>query len=192
MTITLGQRLGISVHRSPLLLKAGRLGLSAHPEMIALAVARGCSHYRGGSEPALDAALSKEQFSDAELAVALLSPCLPYDQRALRVGAQLLGSRANRPRSLAFLAVKERAVSVVRHLARLGKEAEPREIFWRELLAALPSPSSRWPEPAAGSMPHPSRFRSETGRTSPRNRLTLGGPLKVWLRPAERAKTVRA
>ena len=173
-----------------MLLKARRLGLVTRSEMIALAVARGCSHYQGGSEPEPDTPLSKEQFSDAELAVALLSPCLPYDQRALRVGAQILSSRANRPSSLAFLAIKERAVAAVRYLACLGKEAEPQETFWEELLAALPPPSARWPEPTAGSMPHPSRFRSETGRTNPRDRLTRGRPLKVWLRPTGKVEKV--
>ena len=47
-------------------------------------------------------------FSDEELAIALLSPCLPYNLRAVRAGAQMLGSRSNQPRRLALLACKER------------------------------------------------------------------------------------
>ena len=180
------------MHRSSLLWKARRLGLSTSSEMIALAVARGCNHYQGGPEPEPGKPLSREQFSDEELAIALLSPCLPYDQRALRVGAQMLGSHLNRPGPMAFLAIKERTVAALRHLACLARETDPEEPFWEELLAALPSPSARWPEPIAGSMPHPNRFRSETGRTSPRDRVTHGGPLKVWLRPEGAAGTGRA
>jgi hypothetical protein len=169
VTQTFGHRLGISEHRSPLLRKAHRLGLSTQSQLIALAVARGRRHYQDGSEAESAPPLGQEQFSDEELATALLSPCLPYDQRAIRVGAQMLGSRANRPEPLAFLAIKERTVTVVRYLARLAKESEPQEPYWKELLAALPPPSARYPEPAPEVLPHSSRFRSETGRTSPRD-----------------------
>jgi hypothetical protein len=77
-----------------------------------------------------------------------------------------------------------------RLLARLAKESEPQEPYWKELLAALPPPSARYPEPAPEVLPHSSRFRSEAGRTSPRDPRTHGGPLRVWLRPAARLSTV--
>ncbi len=182
--VTLAKRLGTTEHRSPLLRKAGTLRLHGIPELIALAVTRGCGHYRGGPEPVPVSPVPRAKFSDEELAVALLSPCLPYSPRAVRVGAEMLGARGNQPRNLAFLAVKERAETVVRYVARAGHGTEPQELFWLELLAALPPISPRSPEPPQGVMPHPSCFRSETGITHPKDSRTHGGPSVLWLRPS--------
>ena len=74
--------------------------------------------------------LARAAFSNGELAITLLSPCLPYSLRAVRVGAQMLGSRGNRPKQQALLARQERAESVVRHIATDGQQTEPRESFW--------------------------------------------------------------
>ena len=171
------------MHHSRLLRKARNAGLYGTPELIGLAVARGCRHYQGGPEPVPSAPLSHAAFSDEELTVALLSPCLPYSPRALRVGAQMLGSRNNQPRRLALLARRERAENVVRHIVAAGQLTEPHEPFWRELLAILPPvPSSRSAFPA-GVLPHPGRFRIETGLTGPSNLAALCGPQTQWLRP---------
>lgn len=178
---TLAKKLGIPLHYSLLLRKARDLGLHSASELIALAVERGCRHYEGGPETLSAAAPSRDSFSDEELAIALLSPCLPYSPRAVRVGAQMLGSSRNQPRRLAFLACKERTETVVRHIAEAGHQTEPNEPFWNELLAALP-PS---PMPPTGVLPHPSRFRSETGLTDPSDPLTRGGPQVKWLRPSK-------
>ena len=181
--ITLARKLGIAEHHSLLLRKAGDAGLHGASELIGLAVVRGCRHYQGGPEPVPIAPLSRAIFSDEELAVALLSPCLPYSPRALRVGAQMLSGLGNQPRRLALLARKERAETVVRHVAAAGRQTEPHESFWDELLAALPPASSLHSVFPAGVLPHPSRFRTETGLTDPSNPVTQGGPQTVWLRP---------
>src|SRR5213075_2678387 len=47
---TLAQKLGMTVHLSPLLHKARRLGLGQR-ELEVLVVQRGCRHYSDGSEP---------------------------------------------------------------------------------------------------------------------------------------------
>ena len=180
---TLARKLGITEHHSLLLRKAIEAGLPSVTELIGLAIARGCRHYRGGPEPILTAPPSRDVFSYEELAIALLSPCLPYSARTVRVGAQMLGSDGNQPQRIALLARKERAEIVVCHIAVAGEQTEPHEPFWQELLAALP-PSSlvRSPLPA-GILPHPSRFRVEAGLTNPLNPATRGGPQMRWLRP---------
>ena len=181
--ITLARRLGIPGHHSLLLRKAREAGLHGTAELIALAVARGCRHYRGGPEDVPTIPVTRKAFSDEELAIALLSPCWPHAPRAIRVGAQMLGSASNRPARLALLARRERAEIVVRHIAAAGRQTEPEELFWQELLAALPPDSSSRPVVPTGVLPHPSRFRSETGLTNPFGPAAGGGPRMTWLRP---------
>ena len=180
---TLAQKLGIAEHDSPLLQKARSCGLCGVPKLVGLAISRGCRHYQGGLETMSRTPTPPTDFSDEELAICLLSPALPYDQRTIRVGAQMLGSRGNRPRQLALLARAEQAESVVRYVAAAGQRTEPHEPFWCELLAALPSTADSLAI-QAGVLPHPSRFRSETGRTAPSDPVTHGGPQVVWLRPS--------
>ena len=180
---TLARKLGTIEHHSLLLRKAKEAGLCHAAELIGLAVARGCRHYGGGTEPVPTAPPSRDTFSDEELAIALLSPCLPYSPRAVRVGAQMLGSRGNHPSRLALLARRERAETIVRHIAAAGRQTEPNEFFWQELLAALPPVSPFRSVLPIGVLPHPSRFRSETGLTSPFGSATGGGSQVTWLRP---------
>ena len=181
---TLAQMLGIAGSDSPLLRKARGLGLQGVPELVGLAIARGCRHYQGGTEPIPQMPVPSIEFSDEELAICLLSPSLPYNQRTVRLGAQLLGSRGNQPSRLALLAQAEHAEEIVRYIATAGRHTEPHEPFWGELLAALPPASPNSPAIAAGVLPHPSRFRLETGRTAPSDPVTHGGPRVVWLRPS--------
>ena len=181
---TLARKLGIPEQHSLLLRKASRIGLHDASELIALAIARGCQHYRGGPEVVPTKPLSRAAFSDEELAIALLSPCLPYHPRAVRVGAQMLSGHGNQPRRLALLARKERSENVVRHIAAAGLSTEPHEPFWNELLAALPPASPFRSAPPAGVLPHSSRFRAETRHTDPSDPATHGGPRMIWLRPA--------
>ena len=188
--ITLAEKLGMPSHHSLLLRKAREVGLNDASALIGLAVARGCQHYRGGPEPKPAQPLSHAAFADEELAIALLSPCLPYNSRALRVGAQMLGSRSNRPKRLALLARKERAENVVRYVAGAGRHTEPQEPFWCELLAALPAASTCPLTFPAGVLPHPSWFRAETGLSDPSDQTTHGGPRTIWLRPASLSATL--
>ncbi len=172
---TLAARLGTTVHLSPLLRKARRLGLAAR-DLEILAVQRGCRHYSDGTEP--DQPLVEEpEFSNEELAIALLSPALRYDPYSLRCGAAMLGAHGNNPNRLARLAAMERAVATVRYVAEAGREFEPQNTFWQALLEALPSGAPV----RAGALPHPTRFVAMTG-------FTRQGPGLVveWQRPLTR------
>src|SRR5271165_4169943 len=134
-TPTLATKLGTTSHISPLLQKARRLGLGPR-ELQILAVQRGCRHYSNGSEPD-EPLVPESEFSDEELAIALLSPALPYEPHSIRCGAAMLGANSNDSRRLARLAVMERAVLPVRYVAEAGRRFEPEQGFWQELLKAL-------------------------------------------------------
>jgi hypothetical protein len=172
---TLAARLGTTTHLSPLLRKARKLGLGPG-ELETLAVQRGCIHYSDGSEPSEPLA-TEEEFSNEDLALALLSPTLRYDPHSVRCGAAMLGAEGNDPRRIAQRAVMELAVVPVRYVAEAGRRFEPDNPFWKELLDALPP--SRPPRP--GVLPHPTRFVAMTG-------FTRRGPGLVveWQRPQRR------
>lgn len=170
--VTLAEKLGTTVHLSPLLHKAQRLGLGPE-ELEILAVQRGCRHYRTGNEPATPLA-SPEGFSNEELAVALLLPALRYSPRSIRCGAAMLGAPGNCPRRLAWLAVLERAVVPVRYVAEAGRRFEADNPFWRELTDALPAA----PPPKPGVLPHPTRFVAMAGFTRQGRGLVV-----AWQRP---------
>jgi hypothetical protein len=169
---TLAAKLGTTTHLSPLLRKARRLGLGPR-ELEILAVQRGCRHYSNGTEPVQPLALESE-FSNEELAMALLSTALRYDPHSIRCGAAMLAAQGNAPRRLARMAVMERCVVPVRYVAQAGQRFEPGNPFWKELLTALPAVSRIKP----GVLPHPTRFVTMTG-------FTRQGPgLKTeWQRP---------
>jgi len=138
-----------------------------------LAVQRGCVHYSDGSEPG-QPLVSEREFSNEELAIALLCPAMPYEPHSIRCGAAMLSAEGNDPRRLARLAVMERSAIPVRHVAEAGRRFEPENRFWMELLAALPQTSP----PKPGVLPHPTRFITMTG-------FTRHGPGLVteWQRP---------
>ena len=89
-TPTLAAKLGTTTHLSPLLRKAERLGLTAEG-LERLAIQRGCDYYNPDG-PLPPPAISVEQFSNAELAIALLNPALRYDPHTLRLGAAMLST----------------------------------------------------------------------------------------------------
>jgi len=171
-TPTLGSKLGTTTHLSPLLRKARRFGLGA-PELERLAIERGCDYYGGGELTPL-VLVSLEQFSNAELAIALLNPALRYDPQTVRLGAAMLSAEGNSPDQIARLAVMERCERVVRYIAEAGKKFEPNNLFWPHLLQRLPSGAP----PKSGVLPHPTRFVAMTG-------FTRRGPETVveWIRP---------
>lgn len=169
---TLGAKLGMTVHLSPLLQKARRLGLGSK-ELQTLAVQRGCRHYRDGTEPR-EPLVSTEDFSNEELGIALLSPALRYEPHGLRCGAAMLGADGNDPVRLARMAVMERCVPSVRHVAQCGKHFEPDNRFWSRLLDGLPSGKP----PRPGVLPHRTRFVTMTGITRGRRGLVVN-----WQRP---------
>lgn len=157
-TETLAYKLGTTTHLSPLLMKARRLGLRIPEDLQALAVQRGCRHYWQENVPANELAAQGE-FSNEELAMALLSVAQAYDPHSIRCGAAMLGAVGNNPKVLARLATWERSEVVVAYVAACGKKYEPDNSFWSDLLALLPPT----PQPKDGVMPHPTRFVAMNG-----------------------------
>ena len=154
-------------------MKACRLGLPTGEHLEALAVARGCRYYGGGNLPAV-AAVSREQLSDEELVMALLSVAACYSPQSLRVGAAMASATHIDPERLVWLARLERSEAVLRYVAECGARYEPDNGFWGKVLASLPAPI---PLPS-GVLPHPTRFVAMTG-------ITRRGVETVieWIRP---------
>lgn len=171
-TPTLAAKLGTTTHLSPLLRKARRLGLDAEG-LERLAIQRGCDYYSNGDPmPPMDVLV--EQFSNAELAIALLNPVLRYHPQTLRLGAAMLSAEGNAAQEIVHLAKMERCEAVVRYIAEAGRKFEPQNLFWTELLGLVPE----CPSLKSGVMPHPTRFVAMTG-------LTRRGVETVveWVRP---------
>lgn len=171
--VTLAHKLGTTPHISPLLMKAKRLGMPSGAHREALAVARGVRYYGGGSLPEAPP-VSRDQFSDEELAMALLSIAAPYSPQSLRVGAAMSSGREIDAARLAWLARLERSEVVLRYVAECGARYEPENSFWPRVLASLP-PAVPIP---SGVLPHPTRFVVMTGIT----RRGLETVIE-WIRP---------
>lgn len=171
---TLAQKLGVAPHVSPLLCKAQRLGLRSLVDLQNLAVQRGCRHYWHEGVPEGEL-VGKEQFSNEELAIALLSVANPYDPHSIRCGAAMLSDEDNDVAVLTHLARQERCVAVVGYVAKAGRKFEPEHPFWSELLAQLP----QFAPPKEGVLPHPTRFVAMNGYVR-----HIGPCLQVeWQRP---------
>jgi hypothetical protein len=173
-TETLAQKLGLTTPVSCLRDAAARLGLLTEEALVEEAVARGCFHYMQhlGHPPAQR--VSESEFSNEELAIALLSIANRYEPWLIRVGAMLLSDPANDPHKLARLALSEKCEAVVREIALAGLRYEPESAFWTTLLSLLPET----PPLKSGVMPHHTRFVSMPGLVGPKTR----GETK-WLRP---------
>ncbi|MSU58498.1 MAG: hypothetical protein EXS35_10025 [Pedosphaera sp.] len=172
-TTTLADKLGQPTHDSALLQKAHRVGLADAGALERLAVARGCWHYRQPDMTGFPEVIESE-FTNEELAIALLSPSLPYSPHTIRLGAAMLGATGNRPDQLAQLAKAESCELGVRYIAKAGRRFEPDNVFWQELLDRVPESGGL----EDGVFPHPTRFVSMTG-------FTRNGPglVTVWIRP---------
>lgn len=170
---TLAEKLGTTTHLSPLLRKAQRLGLDA-AGLERLALQRGCNYYHQG-ECLPPATVSVSEFSNPELAIALLNPALRYHPQTLRLGAAMLGAEGNAPLEIAHLARLERCEAIVRYVAAAGRRFEPDNAFWLTLLSLLPPT----PPPKSSVVPHPTRFVAMTG-------ITRRGVETVteWIRPS--------
>ncbi len=175
---TLASRLGTTVHLSPLLNKAKRAGLCTGEDLERLAVERGCRYYdlRGDSSVVREDSPTPRarQFSNEELAIALLSASLPRSQHRLRLGAAMLSANGSSPAKIARLAKLERSEVVVRHIALSGKKVEPQNAFWDDLLTQFPELVMPLPD----VLPHLTRFVAMTG-------ITRGSKETVmhWIRP---------
>ena len=162
-------------------MKARGLGLSLSGDLERLAVLRGCQYYQ--TEPASQleevsavdhlSEIGDTHFTNVELAMALLSPSLPKSQVRLRLGAAMLAADGNQVDAIVRFARHERSESIVRHIAECGHRVEPDNVFWSELLAALPNFQAK-----SDVLPHISRFVAMTGVTQ-RGLETV----MQWVRP---------
>lgn len=169
--------MGTTTHCSLLLHRLRAAGLNTPARLVAAALRRGLSYYGAATESEMPAS-GHHPVTDAELAIALLHPSLPWDPHRLRLAAAILASPGIHPEKIARLAVQERAVALVREIAAAGASAEPNVAFWDELLRALPE---RPPVPR-GVLPHPSRYMAISGRARPGC-----APPAVWIRPMQAA-----
>ncbi len=159
---TLNKSLHQTSHLSLLMRKARRLGLSDVESLVRLAVKRGCRHFSNvfpSSEDIPDPGL--EKLSQDELAVLLLHGNNRNEPMAIRCAAQLLKSNDICPHRVAFLAIRERCETPLRHIARHGVSHDPETPgFWNAILDALANRGTRPPE---GVLPHPDRFLISPG-----------------------------
>jgi hypothetical protein len=177
--VSLATKLGTIPHFSPLLRRLAKHGLNTPEEMAACAVGRGCHHYANMPKWRDIRTSPAPEISNEELAIGLLSPCHHYEPLFIRVGAQLLSSRQSNPETLFRLAEMERCVAPLKYIATCGRDTEPENPFWRDILKHLNAKRRTNPE-FPESRIHISRFRSETGITNP---FKPGVPKVVWLRP---------
>lgn len=178
---TLARKLKLAPHLSLLRRKAKRLGLQQPEDWIALAVDRGCFHYANGRKAA---AISLAELSNEELIALLLSVANRYDPILIRVGAQLLSAPSTNIDFLVKLCQQENALCPLAWIAKAGGESEPNNPFWKELNRELHCVGTRalvFPEAV---LPHPSRFRAESGfrRFASSKKIE-----KRWLRPIPRS-----
>ena len=157
---------------SPLLEKARRLGLSLPLDLERLTILRGCHYYErdlGERVPPL----GEVPLSNAELAIALITPRLNPAAREIRLSAALLGAADVQAEEVSALAVQENCADVVRHIALSGRRFEPENPFWQRLLDLLPNVKID-----ADRLPHPTRFVEMTGID--RGKV---GVFTRWIRP---------
>ena len=178
---TLANRLGTSTHLSPLLQKAKRLGVSSPEDLEEIAITRGLRYFgqthRSEDDPYAKSAITAYDpkfFTNEELAIALMSPALPYSLTRLRMAAAMLGAENISPLDIYRLARHERCEIVVRYIAECASKVEPNNLFWSTLLEHLPQSQFTPPD----VLPHPSRFVAMSGldRTVRANR-------SQWIRP---------
>ncbi len=178
MTTTLAKRLGTTAHLSPLTQKAKRLGVHVAEDLERIAVARGLRYF-GQIDPAADdpARVSipdLEHFSNEELAIALMSPSLPYSLNRLRMGAAMLAANGVSAEKVPRLARLERSEIIIRHIAESAARVEPDNPLWETLLRCLPTHQPLAPD----ILPHPSRFVAMSGLDRSGRYLRF-----LWIRP---------
>lgn len=160
---------------SALLKKARALGLDLPLDLERMAIARGCRYYERDLGSKAAPAISEAEFSNEELAIALISPGLSPSAREIRLAAALLGAADINPKRVAALATQEDCAMIVRYIAECGKRYEPENMFWDSLLSALPSVVVN-----PDGLPHPTRFIEMTGMI--RGKVGL---FTSWVRPCK-------
>ena len=157
---------------SRLLEKARRLGLQLPLDLERLAIARGCDYYQRELTARIPP-LGSVPLSNAELAIALITPAAAPTAREIRLAAALLGAPDVSAEQVVELAVQEDCVGTVRHIAESGRQFEPENSLWSSVLDRLPQVAV-----AAGRLPHPTRFVEMTGID--RGKVGL---FTRWIRP---------
>lgn len=157
---------------SALLDRARGLGLLLPLDLERLAIMRGCDYY-DRALPARVPPLDEVPLTNAELAVALVSPSLQPSAREIRLAAALLGAPGVDAEGVSLLAVREGCDSIVRYVATCGRRFEPNNSFWQKLLDSLPESSV-----SSETWPHPTRFVEMTGID--RGKVGL---FTRWIRP---------
>ena len=157
---------------SPLLDRAQRLGLSLPIDLERLAVLRGCDYYERDLGPRVPS-LSEVPLSNAELAIALITPSLHPSAREIRLAAALLGAPDADADEISRLAVQENCADIVRHISLCGQRFEPEHPYWQTLADLLPDVKVD-----TDRLPHPTRFVEMTGID--RGKV---GTFTRWIRP---------
>jgi hypothetical protein len=166
---------------SLLLAKGRRFGLVDPGDYEKLAVSRGCLYYDVHNRASVvreDSGLriARSDFSNAELAVALLSPRFPKSLLRQRMGAAMLSAPDVDALNLIDLAADEGCASILRHIAQCGAEVEPDSPFWERLLDGTETEEIETRE----GMPHLTRLVEMTGMD--RDGI---GIKRHWVRPVE-------
>ena len=174
-TLTLARKVGDVLHESALLRKV--LALSGEPVeragdwLLKCAVERGASHYEKDFRSDLPA--DTPALSNEELGAALCLGHLPWNPIFIRAAAQVLSASDIDARKLARLAEMERIEPILLYIADSAARVVPSQEPWATLSQLL----SRRHKIKLDSLPHWSRFVSQTGVTA------FGGPGRIdWLR----------
>ncbi len=157
-------------HQSLLLAKAESLHLEVPDDLRRLAIERGCNYYsvEPGPKP-----VGEVPLTNAELAVTLLSPELPFEPWNIRIGAAIMSASDVQADELVRLARSEKCESMVRYIAESGKRYEPANESWDRLLSLLADVQVN-----RDGLPHPTRFIDMTGII--RGKIGLW---TQWIRP---------
>lgn len=159
----------------PLTVACNEAARKPRRELLAHALALGCSHY-ASLWP--DLTPMPSHLPQEVLGCALLrGPADAETFQAIRCGAMLLSDLKNSPALIGGAAMKLGVVGRVAHLARLGLAADSHENFWGQVLAALPEAAPLEPH----FLPGISRFTEETRLSGPGR-----GPVRTWLRTHRR------
>lgn len=153
-----------------LVVKARRSGLQCPDDLRRLAIERGCNYYivEPGPKP-----VGEVPLTNAELAVALLSPELPFEPWNIRIGAAIMSASDVQAEELVRLARAEKCESMVRYIAECGKRYEPDNDSWVRLLSLLADV-----QVTQDGLPHPTRFIAMTGIIRGKSGLWT-----QWIRP---------
>lgn len=138
---TLAERLGCSVHVSPLRMKLGRLFRAApggnarvlEDWLVDVANARGARVVTGPGERETIPAPDEASLSNEELVVGILLPQNLDRPQMLRLAAQLISREAVEFQQLRRLAVQERVERVLAALARQALLVAPEHALWGKL-----------------------------------------------------------